>query len=448
MLQPDDAARAKTDLASLTTVPVTVGEFVEEITASGEVESSSNVIVRCEVRTTAGVAILRLVDEGTYVREGDFLMRLDDSHLQQRLITRQIDVNTSRAELAQAKADLEGAKLALAEFTSGTYPQREKELKQDIFEAEETLRRTKEYLRHSEELAEKGYVSQVQLEADRFGVEKARKALDACNTKLEVFHTFSREKRLNELETAIETATTRLVSAEQTNGVKLGRLADIQEQIKKCNVTAPTSGQVVYANNTTAGTEPLIEEGKIVHEMQDLIRLPDPKRMQVTALVNESRIHRIREGMPVRIKVDALPDLQLRGTLSKVGEYPMPQTSAYAAYIKNYPATVTVDAPPDSLRAGMTAEVAILVRKQARAMMIPVNAAVQRTDRFFCLVRDSSGNRLEAREIEVGGTNDQMLLIAAGLNESERVVAEPDRYFNGIALPGPSSLAQRRVSGN
>ena len=446
LLRPTHKSHTKTDVSSLNTAPVKVGEFIEEITGAGEVDSSSNVIVRCEVRTYAtGVPILQVVEEGTYVHEGDFLMRLDDSTLQLRLVTRQIDLNTSKAVLAQAKADLAGAKMALEEFESGTYRQQEELMKSSVFVTTEELRRSQEYLRYSETLSEKGYVSQVQLEADRFAVEKAKKALDVAMTKLEVYRTLSREKTINQLQAAIETAAARLSTAERTHEVNEDRLKDIEEQIKKCTITAPTSGQVVYANNTTPGaTEPLIEEGKMVREMQDLIRLPDPKRMQVTAPINESRIDRIREGMPVRIKIDAILDRQLAGTLTKVGEFPMPRTNVYAAYIKNYPAIVTIHDPPDSLRAGMTAEVAILIKKRENAMMIPVSAAVQRKNRFFCLVSHPEENRLEPREIEIGGANDQVLLVEAGLNESESVVLDPDSRLDDASLPESSELALRK----
>lgn len=433
------------DFATLTTTPVKVGEFIEEIKGSGEVESSSNAIVRCEVRTyTTGVAILQVVDEGTYVNKGDFLMRLDDSVLQLRRVVRQIDLNTSRAELAQAKADLESANLALEEYQSGTFLQQQMELRNSEFVAAEELRRAEEYLRHSEELAERGYVSTVQLEADRFAVEKAKKARDVSRMKLEVYRTYSREKMLNQLQAAIETATSRLTAAEQTHAVKLSRMEAIEEQIQKCTITAPTSGQVVYAKNPVPEGEPLIEPGKLVREMQDLIRLPDPKRMQVTALVNESRIERIKAGMPVRINIDALPDLRLAGEVAKVGEFPMPQASAYAVYIKNYPATITIQDPPDSLRAGMTAEIAIRTKKQENAVMIPNHAVVQRTNRFFCLVPHPDENRIEFREIEIGGANDQNVLVETGLDPSERVVVGPEAYLDKAALPSASVLAQRK----
>ena len=52
---------------------------------------------------------------------------------------------------------------------------------------------------YSKKLAAKGYVSEAQLEADQFAVEKARKELDLAQTKLEVLRTHSRKAKVNDL---------------------------------------------------------------------------------------------------------------------------------------------------------------------------------------------------------------------------------------------------------
>ena len=74
------------------TVTVEKKSFVHEVIERGEVESSSNVDIRCEVqaRNSGGTTILEIVPEGSQVKEGDFLVRLDDSALQTELLQQQI----------------------------------------------------------------------------------------------------------------------------------------------------------------------------------------------------------------------------------------------------------------------------------------------------------------------------------------------------------------------
>ena len=167
---------------------VTSSEFVLEITEPGEIESAENVEIRCEVRSrsSSGISILEIVPEGTLVKKGDFLVRLDDAALQKDLLQQRIAVHQSRASLVKARADRAAALLSMQEYLSGSFRQEEEQLESAEFVAKENLRRAEEYLAYSKRLAAKGYVSDAQLEADQFAVEKAGKELDLSKTKLEV----------------------------------------------------------------------------------------------------------------------------------------------------------------------------------------------------------------------------------------------------------------------
>src|SRR3954449_12813634 len=65
-----DASSAEPLTATVVRAP-----FLQEVVERGEVQSSRNVEVRCQVPTrgSAGVAIIQIVPEGTNVKAGDFL---------------------------------------------------------------------------------------------------------------------------------------------------------------------------------------------------------------------------------------------------------------------------------------------------------------------------------------------------------------------------------------
>lgn len=443
--KPEGEKKQVVDAKDLLTSPVEFGTFVQQVVESGEVESSSNVEIRCEVDTpSAGLAIVEIVPEGSYVNEGDFLVRLDGSDLQDRLVTRQIDANSSRAEVAQAKADLQGARLELEEYKSGRFREQEEQMESDEFVAKENMRRAEEYLRYSRALAEKGYVSEVQLQADQFAVEKASKELEVSRTKLEVLRKFTKEKVITQLEADIEKFEARLSSAERGLEIDERQLAEVEEEIAACTIYAPTSGQVVYANKVNSAEEPLIEQGKFVRENQEIIRLPDPKRMQVSAEVNEARIDMLKEGMEVRIRIDALPGEMLSGELVKVTEFPLPRKNSYTAHIKNYGATIQIKSPPPSLKSGMTAEVAIIVQEKEDATQVPVQAVFERNKRFYCLVSAGTGKQaITAREIEIAASNDNYVMVEKGVEVDEQVVLSPESYADQVELPAPAKVASR-----
>ncbi len=418
------------------TALVTNAPFQQEVVERGEIESSSNIEARCEVqgRGSLGTAIIQIVPEGTYVNKDDFLVKLDDSALQADFVQQQITCNTSRASVVEAQAEVESTKLALKEYETGTFLQEQQTIESEEFVAKENLRRAEEYLRYSERLASRGYVTEVQLEADRFSVEKCRKELASSRTKLDILHRLTKQKTLNKLKADFEIAEARLRSRENTHALDNDKLVQVQTQIQKCNILAPTSGQVVYANDPRNSTgEPLIAEGKLVRERQVIIRLPDPRRMQVTARINESRVDRVKVGMNVRIKVDAFPATEMQGTVRDVSEYPLPSQIAYSTF-KEYATQIEIHNPNPGLRAGMTAQVAIEVQNLDTAVQVPLPAVMERDRRFFTLVT-IDGNRLEAREVILGLANDKTVVIESGVDVGQSVVLAPQNYEDFVELP-------------
>lgn len=427
---------------------VIVDKFVHEIVERGDIKSSANVEVRSEVQlrnSSNGIAILQIVPEGTFVEEGDFLVRLDSSNLQTDLTLQEIDVNSSQANVIQTQTGVETAKLALSEYESGTFKQQEEQMQSEVFVAEENYRRAQEYVRYSERLAAKGYVTPIQLEADRFAVEKAQKELDVSRTKLEVLRHFTKQKMMKQLEADVKTAEARLNAALEIHSVEMAHLTRIKEQIAKCVIVAPKAGQVVYANDQAFGQSAdgiLIEEGRFVRERQVIIRLPNPKQMQVVAKVNESRIDLVRPGMRAKVKVDALPDIELVGEVRKVSEYPTQQTSSFTAHIKEYATEIAIIDPPEGLRPGMTAQASIIAEERDQATQVPLQAVMERDGRYYVLVQTAAG--MEAKQVQVGPTNEKFVVVESGLAGGEQVVMTPKQYADDLTLPEPVDFPSRK----
>ncbi|QDT11239.1 efflux RND transporter periplasmic adaptor subunit [Planctomycetes bacterium K23_9] len=400
--------------------------FVHSVLERGEIQSSSNIEVRCQVRgrtSSSAVNILEIVPEGSWVEKGDFLVRLDDSQLQNQLIQQQIVSSNSEAAVIEAEATLDSARLALSEYDEGTFKEQLASQQSSVFVAEENKRRAQEYITYSKRLAERGYIPEAQLEADMFALEKAKQELGVAETKLEVLSKFTREKMLTQLKAAIRTATAKLQSRRKTLELDQKQLAEYEDQITKCMIHAPIAGQVVYANKRSRSSSSgvLIEEGMPVRERQAIIQLPDPKKMQVTAKVHESRIGFIKIGQTADLKLDAMPELPLTGTVIEVSEYPLPPISAYMSHVKEYEVMIEVDAPPSDLRPGMTAEVNLLVDAIDNALQVPIEAIVQRGEEFFCAVPLAAGG-VETREVTVGIANETDLIIEDGLSDGESIV--------------------------
>ncbi|MDZ4818989.1 MAG: HlyD family efflux transporter periplasmic adaptor subunit [Planctomycetota bacterium] len=418
------------------TMVVKPGEFEHSVIEPGEIESSNNVEVRCEVRArgTSGTTILEIIPAGTVVQPGDVLIKFDSSAFETELTEQQIVCNNSKALLIQSQNVYDTALIAKQEYINGLYKQEEQLVQSEVFVAEEGLRRAEEYARYSERLAARGYVTAVQVEADKFAVEKARKDVEAANTKLKVLQDFTRAKFVNQLDAAIKTAEAKLDADKNTHKLDVDNLKVVDEQIKKCIVRAPSAGKVVYANiiDRRGSAEVLIEEGAVIRERQVVIRLPDLNHMQVVSKINESRVGFVQKGMPATVRLEAFPDLELDAVVTRVDEYPVPP--GYTN-IKQYAAYVQIHQPPEGVRPGLTAQVEIHVDMQLNALTVPVQAIHEHKGAYYCLVRNQNKN--EARLIEIGSSNEGTVVVTKGLASGDEVIVNPDRFAKSIQFPAP-----------
>jgi len=497
---------------------VSKSDFIHDITERGEVESASNVEVRCEVTNQggSGTMIIEIIPEGTYVqgpkivtsedeaaqhvettREGlqeadylgvvlevmsedikdkeevggivrqvrtgedaraafrkimesvkaaqpdaridgvqieQILVKLDSANLEEQLTQQQIVCNTSQAVVIQAQNTYDTAVIAMQEYEEGTYVQQEQKLQSAEFVAKENLRKAEQTLLYSRTLLDKGYVTQAQLQADTFAVENFKKQLDSAETELKVLREFTKKKMLKSLESDIKTAEAKLQAEEHSHQLDTEKLKRIKRDLDKCLIRAHESGQVVYANQTDyrGGSEFIVEEGATVRERQVIIRLPDPKRMQVKGKINEAHVSMVTTGMRASIRLDAFPEMALRGTVQRVSDYPAP-TSFFSSNVKEYETIVKIDDAPEGLRPGLTAEVKIRVAELDDVITVPVQTVFQHGRSSYCVI--PRGDQFEAREVELGQTNDKVVVIRSGLKEGEQVVMGAAAFRDKLELP-------------
>lgn len=422
-------------------------DFELTVTERGEIEAFDVTEIRSLVKTptTTGSAILKIVPEGTLVKKGDFLVELDSSALQEQRTTQQIAVNTAKAVEVEAHNNYDTAVIAKREYLEGTNLQERQLIESEMFVAEENLTRSKEYYKYSQKLASKGYVNENQLEADRFAVDKAQKDLDTAKTKLLVLDEFTKPKMVSTLEAAIQIAKAKWDSATNSYELEKSKLDDLDDQIAKCNVTAPQDGVVKYAHvmNGRGDQEFIVEEGAVVRERQTMIRLPNADSMRVNLTVNESLVQYVRPGLRAVISPIGFGDRTLRGTVEKINQYSEP-TGWRQANVKEYKAYVAIQDPTPDLRTGMTAAVTIRCAEVPNALQVPVQAIYAHGSKFYCFVYDKG--RLDAREVKPGPTNDKFFVIESGLNEGDQVAMNPRAYADAVNLPKLSPEdAQRAV---
>lgn len=420
--------------------------FELSITERGEIEAFDVTEVRSLVKTknTGGIAILRIIPEGSLVKKGDFLVELDSSALEADRTSQKILVNDAKAAEVEAHNNYDVAVIAKREYLEGTYLQDRQTAESDQFVAEENLNRAKEYFVYSQKLASKGYVNENQLEADRFAVEKAKKDLDAAMTKLRVVEEFTKPKQVSTLESAILIAKAKWEAAQNSHQLEEEKLQDIEDQIAKCTITAPQDGVVKYAHvGDNRDQQFIVEEGAVVRERQVIIKLPNADSMRVNLTVNESLVQYVQPGYTADIRPVGYGDRVLHGIVEKVNQYAEP-TGWRQANVKEYKAFIRIDDAMPDLRSGMTASVTIHCADVPDAIQVPVQSIYAHGPKFYCFVYNTG--KWEPREVKPGPTNDKFFVVEDGLKVGEQVALNPRSYVDLVSLPKlPPEEIQRAV---
>jgi RND family efflux transporter MFP subunit len=332
-----------------------------------------------------------------------------------------------------SEAAVNKAVIARQEYLDGTFLTERQAIVSEIAVAQQSLRKAELSLESAERLAAKGTLKPLQIEAEEFSVENAKSTLASAQARLKVLDELTKAKMLVQYDADIETSKAKLESDKNTLIEEKDKLEEIQNQIKSCTIIAPADGQVVYANKSSGrgGSEFIVEPGAVVREQQTIFLLPDPTRMQVKAKINESRISLIREGMPVKIQVNAVEN-ELLGRVIKVNKYAEPG-NWWGSNVKEYATFIQIVDPPETIRTGMTAEVRIFVEQIDKAIQIPVHAVYETKRHHFVLVRD--GDKWDTREIKIGATNDKFVTVNEGISANENVVLDPRNHLDKMDIP-------------
>ncbi len=242
------------------------GTFEHDINERGELESSNNVLVRCEVQSrtagTNGVKIIEIVAEGTLVKEGDFLVRFDDAALQAERTTQLINVGTAEATAAQSKNDLESAIIARKEYEFGEFETEREKLNGEILVASQAVTHAEESVLHSKKLLRRGYIPKLALQSDEFRLAKSRSDLRAAKVKLNALVEYTKPKKFSELDAKMKTSEAKLKADEAKLALENKKLNVIDDQIAKCLVKAPVEGQVIYDHERDRWGAPNIKSNR------------------------------------------------------------------------------------------------------------------------------------------------------------------------------------------
>jgi RND family efflux transporter MFP subunit len=293
------------------------------------------------------------VEEGSRVRKGDAIARLENEDSRAALNRARANVNLARSTLDQVKAELEDAQINH---------------------------------RRNEQLVAKGFVAQSTVDASEARYKRAKATVAA------------QEAAIRAGEAAVEEA---------------------EVLVEYSNIRAPFDG-VVLTKNADIGdiVTPL---GAAANAKAAVVTMADMSSLQVEVDVSESNISQVRVGQPCEIRLDAFPDLRIKGVVHMI--VPTADRTKASVLVK-----VAFKEMDPRVLPEMSAKVAFLSRavqpgEEKPLQAVPVSAVISRGGQSVVFLLD--GDRVAERPVRTGRRVDTMVEVLEGLGAEDKVVVNP-----------------------
>lgn len=374
-------------------VPVKSGPFTVDITTTGELKAQKSVQIMGPIRARQfrvnQLTIEKMVDEGTVVKQGEFIASLDKSELFGRVSDTQTNLDQELAQYEQVQLD-----------TSLNLRQQ----RDNILNLEYGVEEQKLVLEQSQ------YEPPATIKQNQFNYEKSIRDLEQSRENYKI--------KIKQEKARMAERSARLREVQQ-------EFTQMQELLGEFTITAPQDGMVIYETNWNGSK---IAEGSQISAWNPVVAtLPDLTSMQSITFVNEVDIRKVKSGQQVTIGLDAFPEKTLTGKVSKVANVGQQRPNSDA---KVFEVIILVNESDPLLRPSMTTSNSIIAEKLEEVIYVPLEAIHVESDSIN-YVHLSNGTK---QEVKVGLSNTNEAVIEMGLDKGDRVYLSIPDWGDGLAV--------------
>lgn len=344
-------------------------------------------------------------DIGSYVNQGDVLVRLDERDAAIRLDQARAQVEQQRKAAGQAEANVDQAiaNLRQTQARLGVTDGQTFQIKDfsQVKSVTAQLELAEKELRRAERLLETGDISRAIYDQRRSQRDALLGNLDEARSNAAVAI-----KAIDTARSAVDTARAAAASARAALGPLEAQVAAAQKAVTDTVIRAPISG---YVSEKVADVGEYISPNTPNSKIATIVRT---STLRVKIDVPEQEIGKISNGQGISLQTSAYPDRNFAGIVARVS--PSLSTTARTLVVE-----AEVQNTEGLLKPGQFATVRIVQSKPESAVMIPVAAVktVGDTHSVF-VIKDGA-----AREqfVQLGLLENELIQVKQGVIEGDLV---------------------------
>jgi multidrug resistance efflux pump len=320
-----------------------------------------------------------LVDDGTFVKEGDVICRIEVADMQTQYDQMKIDMENAEVELTKTEANL-AMQYALLEAQVKTNEAETQIAALDSLQIQ--------YLSPNQ-------VKIKELELEQMRIQKAR-----YNKKLQALAIIQQSE----------------IRQRQLQYTQLkNQLQSMQERIDALTVKAPKDGLAIRAVYRMTGKK--LQVGDLVWHLMPLVKIPEFSRMKVMIRASESDFKYINLNDSVSYSFDAMPNNVAFGKITL--KSPVGQNIKEGSKVKFFEIEASIDSTLEMPDPGFTAACHIILKSAPDTLVVPQITVFEEDSLKVVYIKNDKG--YEAQAVTIGFSSAKEAIITSGLKGGEKI---------------------------
>lgn len=192
-------------------------------------------------------------------------------------------------------------------------------------------------------------------------------------------------------------------------------VADLERAIGQMRISAPRDGIVIYVTDRRGEKSKV---GDTAWLNDKLVEIPDLRKMKADGEVDEADAGRVAVGQPVSFRLDAHPDVELRGRISSISRIVQRRSRTDPTRVVKL--EIELDrTDPERMRPGMRFRGEAEVEVQTDALVVPSESIYSTAS--SPVVYRRSWLRWEKIPVSIGRRNEELVEVLAGLAEGDLI---------------------------
>jgi HlyD family secretion protein len=363
-------------------ITVKSGFFRKSITEPGELDAiNASYIMMPRIPWQYGYQfkIVGLADHGKIVHKGDSVVKLDASSVYKYILEREDMLDN---ELASAK-------------------------KQEV-QSQNNMQELNAQLKNEQSTYD---LKKLEVEVSKYDteVQKKIKALEFQQEMItlnKVKRNFGLKPVLDEYDRVIQHIKVIQRQSELTNA---------KETLKQFLIRAPLDGTFQVASNRNYTNPQNWKIGDSPYTGYIIASIPDISRMKAKTYINEAEFRKVKMGMKVIVRLDALPSVPFNGTIIDISKICFTRDRQ-----KVFNVTVEITESDQRLRPGMTISCEYILYESEKDLFVPNTCLLNEKGHHYVFLR--RGRSIRKNEVQTGVSNSNYTIIKSGVKRGQKLV--------------------------